>query len=134
MEGGDEKFFNVADAQVTARVTTPSGGSLDVAMKAIVDEGFEGYTGTLLPDEEGLHRIEVAARRGAGERQAILGEGKASFLVGPLNIEMREAAQNRELLKRLAIETGGAYYNAEQAGNLIEDMAHTEGAGSMRVS
>ena len=55
-----------------------------------------------------------------------------SFIVGPLNREARDAAQNRELLKRIAADTGGQYYTLARAEDLIEDLAHTGGAGSVR--
>ena len=45
-----------------------------------------------------------------------------------------EDAQDQELLKRFATETGGKYYTADQTDNLIEDLTHTEGSNSVRVA
>ncbi|HYP28852.1 MAG TPA: glutamine amidotransferase [Blastocatellia bacterium] len=132
VEVGDEKFLNVGDASVTARVTGPSGRARDIQMAPLVEGGFEGYAGTLVPDEEGVFKVEVSARRGKGGAQ--VGSGQASFLVGPINREAHGAAQNVELLKQIASETGGQYYTPGQAKNLIEDLTHSEGDGSVRMT
>lgn len=131
VEVADEKYNNVGDAQVSARVTTPTGRTIDVALKPAIEGGFEGYLGTLAADEDGLHRIEVTSRRDAAGGSGV---AQASFLVGPLNREAYDAAQNSELLKRIATETGGRYYTAGSAVDLVEDLTHTEGPGSMRTA
>lgn len=131
-EVADEKFIKIADAAVSAHITSPSGHAVDVQMKQTVEGGFEGYAGSFRPEEDGLYRVEVTARR-AGSKNPALAPALTSFIVGPLNREAREAAQNRELLKRIASETGGGYYTAAQTDKLIEDITHKEGAGSIRV-
>ncbi|PYT03042.1 MAG: hypothetical protein DMF60_19560 [Acidobacteria bacterium] len=132
-EVADEKFTRITDAAVSAHVTTPSGRAVDVPMKQSVEGGFEGYAGAFRPEEDGLYRVEVTARRAGSKQTALLAPAQTSFIVGPLNREAREAAQNRELLKRIASETGGGYYTAAQTDKLIEDITHKEGAGSIRV-
>lgn len=133
VEIGDEKYMSVSDAQVLARVTSPTGKIAEVALNSIIDGGFEGYSGAFIPDEDGRYQVEISARRGTDSKQpASLANAQTSFLVGPLNREARDAAQNQELLKRVAAESGGAYYTADQVDNLVEDMTHTEGAGSVR--
>ncbi|HXG93348.1 MAG TPA: glutamine amidotransferase [Blastocatellia bacterium] len=126
----DERFISINDAQVTAHITTPSGNTVDLPMKLATEATGDGYTVQFTPDEDGVHRIEVTAQRGGN--QSALQSGSASFLVGPMNREAHEAAQNRELLKRIAAETGGGYYTPDQAENLIEDITHTEGPGTVR--
>jgi hypothetical protein len=133
-EVADEKFISINDAQVTARVTSPSGRAVDVTLKQTVEGGFEGYAAPFRPDEDGLYRVEVTAKR-PGSKQgtaAALAPGRASFLVGPINREAWSAAQNRELLERVASETGGKYYPIDRADKLIDDITHREGAGSIR--
>jgi hypothetical protein len=132
VEVADEKYVNVGDAQLTARVTSPSGKSFEAPMKQVLEGGFEGYEATVIPDEDGLYKFDVSARR--GKENTMLGAARASFVAGPLNREAYGAAQNRELLRRIATETGGRYYTAAEASNLIEDLTHTEGPSSMRVS
>ncbi|HET9532628.1 MAG TPA: hypothetical protein VFQ92_19905, partial [Blastocatellia bacterium] len=133
VEVADEKYMNVGDAQLTARLTSPSGQVTEVPMKQTLDGGFEGYEATVVPDEDGLYKFEVNARR-PSQQGSTLGTARASFVAGPLNHEAYGAAQNRELLRRIAADTGGQYYTAGEAANLIEDLTHTEGPSSIRVS
>jgi hypothetical protein len=132
-EVADEKFLKVRDASVSAHVTSPSGQAFDVAMKQTLEGGFEGYVCDFHPQEDGLYRIDVNAKRN-GNQSGPLAPAQTSFIVGALNRESRNAAQNLELLKRIAAETGGGYYTASQVNNLMDDITHTEGAGSIRVS
>ena len=132
-EVADEKFIKIADAAVSAHITTPSGRAVDVPLKQSIEGGFEGYAEAFRPEEDGLYRVEVTARRAGSKQTTLLAPAQTSFIVGPLNREAREAAQNRELLKRIASETGGEYYTAAQTDKLIEDITHKEGASSIRV-
>jgi uncharacterized membrane protein len=129
VEVADEKYNNIADARVSARVTTPTGRTIDMDLKLAIEGGFEGYVGTLAAEEDGLHKVEVTTR---SDGTGASGFAEASFLVGPLNREARDAAQNRELLERIAAETGGQYYSPANAEDLVEDLTHTEGPNSMR--
>jgi hypothetical protein len=130
-EVGDEKYLPIAGAQVLAHVTSPSGRQFDVELKPANENGFEGYEAAFHPDEPGAYRVEVsAALRGAQAKT--LRPAQTSFIVGPLNREARDAAQNRELLKRIASDTGGQYYTLSRAEDMIEDLTHTGGAGSIR--
>jgi uncharacterized membrane protein len=134
VEIADEKFTSIRDATVTARISGPSGQAVDVAMKPTVEGGFEGYAGSFVASEDGVHSVEVTARRGSkGQEEAAISSARTSFIIGPLNREAHDAAQNRELLTRIAAETGGEYYNLNQTDNLIEDLTHTEGGNSVRV-
>jgi uncharacterized membrane protein len=130
----DEKFIKINDATVSARVTSPSGRSTNVPMKQTVDGGFEGYASDFYPDEDGLYRVEVTAARGGAKQTGVLTPAQTSFIVGPLNRESWNAAQNRELLKRIAAETGGGYYSTREVDKLMDDLTHKEGAGSIKVS
>jgi uncharacterized membrane protein len=130
-EVGDEKYMPIANAQVTAHVTSPSGRQSDVELKPASEGGFEGYQAAFRPDEAGTYRVEVTAAAHGAQAKA-LAPAATSFIVGPLNREARDAAQNRELLKRLASDTGGQYYTLARAQDMIEDLTHTGGAGSVR--
>ena len=129
----DEKFIKINDASVSAHVISPAGRAVDVPLKQTVEGGFEGYAASFHPEEDGVYRVEVNARRTAKQGNQ-LEAAQTSFVVGPLNREARDAAQNRELLKRIASETGGRYYSAAQTDKLLEDITHTENASSIRVS
>ena len=116
------------------RIVAPSGRAMDVPMKQAVEGGFEGYACAFRPEEDGLYRVEVNARRPGSKPGATLAPAETSFIAGPLNREARGAAQNRELLKRIASETGGSYYTPAQVNKLIDDLTHSESASSIRVS
>jgi uncharacterized membrane protein len=134
-EVADEKFININDAMVSARITSASGRAVDLPLKQTIDGGFEGYAAEFHPDEDGLYKVEVTSRRSSGSKQApALSSATTSFIAGPLNREARDAAQNRELLKRIASETSGQYYTPSQSDNLIEDLTHREGTGSVRMT
>lgn len=133
VEVGDEKYLHVPDAEVTARITTPTGRTVDLPMKQTVEGGFEGYSGAIVPDEDGVYRVEVNARR-KGKDGALLGSSQTSFVTGPVNHEARDAALNRELLTRVAVDTGGKYYELGKINDMIEELTHTESASSQRTA
>ena len=130
----DDKFIKINDASVSAHVISASGRAVDVPLKQTVEGGFEGYTAVFHPEEDGLYRVEVTARRAGSKPGTTLEPAQTSFTVGPLNREARDAAQHRELLKRIASETGGGYYTTGQVDKLLDDITHTENASSIRVS
>lgn len=130
IEVADTKFDAITDARVSARITTPTGRVVVLQALRSGESGFDGYAAAMTPDEEGTYRVEVTAEKGDGN----IGIARATFLAGPPDREAFGAAQNEELLKRLATETGGAYYNTDQAKNLVEDMAHTETGSSVRAT
>lgn len=134
VEVADEKYLAVSDAQVTARIIAPSGKSAEVQLRPVVEGGFEGYGGQFVPDEEGFYKIEVAAQRSKSSSVAQLGSTQTNFLVGQMNHEARNAALNRQLLSRAAVDTGGKYYTLKDTANLVEDLTHTENAASQRVA
>ncbi|MEP7339312.1 MAG: glutamine amidotransferase [Acidobacteriota bacterium] len=137
-EVNDKKFDAIRDAQVTATVTKPSGATVELPMKINFSDpnGGQGgeastdYRSELAADETGLYKIETTAKRG-GET---LGTAASSFLVTERSREFYDAAQNAELLKRVASETGGKYYPLAKAGDLLDEITMLEGKNSERVS
>src|SRR6185503_7070847 len=99
----DKRFNPVADAHATARVTKPSGVVVDVPLKFTTLNSVNTYAGEFKADELGEHRIElIGTSAGLGTLNA-----KSSLLISDLNREYYSAAQNSDLLKRIAAETGG---------------------------
>jgi len=126
----DSKFEPIREAQATARITKPSGETVDVPLQFNLDQQASDFRGEFKPDAQGLYRIELTARRGG----ASIGSAQSTFLVADLNREFHDAAQNVELLKRVAAETGGKYYPLQKATSLIDDLTYLEGNNSERVS
>jgi uncharacterized membrane protein len=137
-EVNDKKWEAVKDAQVTARVVKPSGASVELPLKLNFSNESGGatagqpgeYRNEFTPDEQGVYKLEMTAKRSG----ATLGEAESSFLVTNRTREFHNAAQNVELLKRVAAETGGQYYPLDKASNLLEEITQLEGKNSERVS
>jgi uncharacterized membrane protein len=126
----DKKFNPVGDAQATARVTKPSGATIDVPLKFTSLNSANIYTGEFKADELGQHRIELLGT------SASLGQlnAKANVLVSDLNREYYSAAQNTDLLKRIAADTGGKYYAAGETKSLLDDLTYRQTPYSERVT
>src|SRR5262245_35146563 len=114
-EVNDKKFNAVTDAQVVARITKPSGATAEIPLKINFGERQQqpgaDYRNEFTPDENGLYKIEMTARRGG----TALGSAQSSFLITDRTREFHDAAQNVELLKRAAAETGGKYFRLSDA-------------------
>jgi len=133
-EVNDKKFNAVTDAQVVARITKPSGATAEIPLKINFGErqngGANDYRNEFTPDENGLYKIEMTSRRGG----TLLGEAQSTFLITDRTREFHDAAQNVELLKRAAAETGGKYFPLSDANDLLDEITLLEGKNSERVS
>jgi uncharacterized membrane protein len=126
----DKKFNAVADGHVTARVTKPSGATVDVPLKFTTLNDANTYNGEFRADELGQHKIELVGTSGTlGALSA-----KSDVLVSDLNREYYGAAQNSDLLKRIASETGGKYYTPAEAQSLLDDLTYRQSPYSERVT
>jgi uncharacterized membrane protein len=129
-EVNDSKFDAVTDAQVTARITKPQGSTIELPLKINYNDKGSDYRNELTADEDGLYRVEMTAMRGG----ATLGTAESTFYVTDRTREFHDAAQNVELLKRVAAETGGKYFPLNQANDLLDEITMLEGKNSERVS
>ncbi len=126
----DKKFNPVGDAHATARVTKPSGVVVDVPLKFTTLNSVNTYAGEFKADELGQHRIELIGN------SASLGQlsSRSNMLVSDLNREYYSAAQNSDLLKRIAADTGGKYYTTGEAQSLLDDLIYRQSPYSERVT
>jgi uncharacterized membrane protein len=129
-EVNDSKFDAVTDAQVTARITKPQGSTSELPLKINYNDKGSDYRNELTADENGLYRVEMTATRGG----ALLGIAESTFYVTDRTREFHDAAQNVDLLKRVAAETGGQYFPLNQANDLLDEITMLEGKNSERVS
>ena len=126
----DKKYNAVGDGRVTARVTKPSGAIVDVPLSFTTLNSANVYTGEFKADELGQHRVELVGT------SATLGQlsAGANVLVSDLNREYYSAAQNSDLLKRIAAETGGKYYTPDKTQSLLDDLTYRQSPYSERVT
>ena len=126
----DKRYNAVSDARATARVTKPSGATIEVPLKFTTLNDLNAYTGEFKADELGQHRIELISTSSS------IGPAKAqsNVLVSELNREFYSAAQNSDLLKRIAAETGGKYYQLGDTQSLVDDLTYRRTPYSERAT
>ena len=118
----DAGFVEVNGANVTARVTTPTGEARELPMEWSVAEDGR-YTVSFTPQMEGLFEVSVDA----GRDTVTFGSAETSVRVAPGGEEYRNPHQRRSLMERIAEETGGRYYTQETASRLPEDLQFSGG-------
>ena len=123
----DSTYIDLNDANVSARLTAPSGEEREIRLEWIVEE--DGlYTGSFVPAEGGMWQVSVIALRGGAE----IGGDDVWVQVGPGDDEFFDAARRPALLERVAEATGGRAYAPATVRNLPEDLQFT-GSGVTMV-
>jgi uncharacterized membrane protein len=126
VEVNDPAFTKLNDAAVVASITSPAGKMSEVALRWTVQkDGI--YSGQFKPTDNGIYRIQVTATRQGQE----IGRSERFFIVTDSNREFFNAGQNKELLQRIATETGGRYYTLANAGQIPEEMTYVERSNSI---
>lgn len=121
----DERYLRVNGAAVRATVIGPDGVPVDVPLAWTVERDGE-YEGAFVPAEPGLHRIEVRAAGGADARDtadSLVAVGHVR--AGSPQREAFGAARRTDLLRRIAEETGGRFYTADDADVLPEEIRYS---------
>ncbi len=117
----DKAYQPVANAVVEAHVVGPDGASASVELTpAPLEEG--AYTAEWNAEKPGSYVAEIVAGRGQEE----LGRDLLPFRREDGVAENFHTAQNRELLAKLAEETGGRYYRASDAARLADEISYSE--------
>jgi uncharacterized membrane protein len=123
----DKSYIPAGDADVRAHIMGPEGLSTDVTLRPDPQE-----RGTFLADWEapkpGSYLAEVVARRGEEE----LGREVLTFRREDGIAENFRTEQNRELLEKLASQTGGRYYRPNESGKLASEIEYSESGISVR--
>ena len=125
----DETYLDANDAQVIARVITPSGRTIEQPLSWTM-RGDGGYAGSFVAEERGMYRLEAEARRGRDSARA----APAALLVDDSGADVEQAELRAPLLRRIASETGGRYYPLADAGKLADDVIYTESGVTVRES
>jgi len=115
------------DGQVEARVSGPAGSAQTVILSP--DPVHPGvYTGEYSAEQPGSYLVEMVASHN-GERT---GTDTIAFRREDGVAESFHTEQNRELLERLAAETGGKYWKPDNTNKLPEEIALSEAGISSR--
>jgi uncharacterized membrane protein len=126
-EVNDESFLRVSNAQISARVQSPSGQINTVPLTwDLREEGM--YVGPFQPREEGIYEVTAEAHQGSRS----LGSAKTNFRISESLEEYHNAALNTDLLEKLAADTRGRYYTPENVGTLPEDISYVD-SGASRI-
>jgi uncharacterized membrane protein len=122
----NEEFASVGDASVRLHVTRPDGSSEDVAA-ALSNPQAGSYSGELRFEEPGVYRVRAIAQRGEVQVSSL----DRWILAGGTDLEMADPRLNDEVLRRIAIASGGGYVAEDEVGQLSSLIAATaaEAAG-----
>ena len=121
VEARDKTFQPVSNATVDAHIVGPNGVSDTVSLRPEpLEPGV--YTGEWTAEKTGSYMGEVTVRRGQEET----GHDIVVFRREDGVAENFRQTQNRELLEKLAEETGGRYYPANRASRLANDISYSE--------
>ncbi len=117
----DTNYMPAGDADVQANVIDPDGVSQIVPLRPEpLGQGI--YAADWSAQKPGSYIAEITAGRGT---QA-LGSDVLTFRRENGVAENFHREQNRELLQKLAAETGGRYYKPTDAGRLPQEIAYSE--------
>ena len=123
----DKNFIPVADADVRAHIMGPQSTAAEV--KLTPDPVIPGaYVGEYTATVGGDYVAEIEAVRN-GQR---VGADTMLFRREDGVTENFYSEQNKELLEKLAEETGGRYWKPEDAGKLATDVAYSEAGVTSR--
>ena len=121
VEVHDKSFHPIANATVEAHVVGPGGTADNVSLAPMpLEQGV--YTTEWSAAKPGSYMAEVVVRQGQQEA----GRDVLVFRREEGVAENFRTTQNRELLEKLAEQTGGHYYTANRTSRLVEDIAYSE--------
>jgi uncharacterized membrane protein len=116
----DAEYKGLNNGLITAHVTAPSGHVEDVPMEWTVKRDGE-YSARFTPDEDGLFTVRVGGTNDGKD----VGSGELTLRVAPSDAEYFDAAMRAPLLTRLAEETGGRFYRADNTASLVDAITYS---------
>jgi uncharacterized membrane protein len=123
----DREYNPAPDAKVEAHILGPSGVSALVEMTPVPDNPGQ-FQGAWSAPKTGAYLTEVTAVRNATE----LGRDVLTFQRMDGVAENFHTEQNRDLLERLATQTGGQYWKPADLGKLASAIPFSEAGVTMR--
>jgi len=123
----DQDYNPAADARVEAHILGPGGSSALVEMAAVAGSPGQ-FQGTWSAPKPGAYLTEVTAQRAGKE----LGRDVLTFQRMDGVAENFHTEQNRDLLERLASQTGGQYWKPAEIGKLAGSIPYSEAGVTVR--
>jgi hypothetical protein len=123
----DRTYLPAGDAKVEAHILGPDGIAESVEMQP--DPLTQGtFNADWTVPKPGSYLVEMTAKRGTEE----IGRDVLTFRREDGVAENFKVEQNRELLQKLASETGGRYYTPDDAQRLGKDISYSEAGITVR--
>lgn len=116
----DSAYVEVNDSRVVARVTAPSGKTMEAPVEWTVTKDGQ-YRASFTPDESGIYDVRVTAARD----QKDMGTAAAHVRVSAGDAEYFDAGMRAPLLKRIAEDTGGRFFTPANAASLPEAISYS---------
>jgi len=108
-------------AEINATLVEPAGREAKFALRA--PTGAAGnYQAEFAPPAPGKYVFSIT---GTLDKEN-LGEVKVNFVVGKPMVEYEKLDLNEDLLKKLALSTGGKYYSLVNSEQLAQDLVETQ--------
>jgi uncharacterized membrane protein len=123
----DKEYLPAPDAKVTAHVIGPNGLSVILDMAPAADSPGT-FNASWTAEKPGSYLAEVTAQRGSED----LGSGTFPFERIDGVAENFHTTQNRELLQKLASETGGRYWRPDELTRLPNEISYSDAGISVR--
>jgi uncharacterized membrane protein len=121
VEVRDKAYKPSSNSRVEARILGPSGSTDTVELSPKpLEEGV--YVADYSAEKPGSYVAEIVARRDQDE----VGRNVLMFRREDGVAENFHAGQNRELLEKLAEQTGGRYYSSGTASKLADEISYSE--------
>ena len=123
----DRTYLAASDATAEAHVLGPDGIAETVQMRPDpIEQGV--FTADYTTPKPGSYLVEVVATRGTEE----LGRDTITLRREDGVAENFHTEQNRELLEKLASETGGRYYKPQDAQKLGKEISYSDAGITVR--
>ena len=116
----DPRFVELNDANVVARVTSPSGKTVSVPLQWTGERNGQ-YRASFDTSEAGWYEAKLDATR---EGKAV-GSAVAHVRAVPDDAEYFDATMHAPLLKRIAKDTGGRFYTSDKMTSLADDLKYS---------
>lgn len=115
----DESLEPVDNASIRLAITSPDGSQLPVSMSPLGNGRYQATAGILSP---GNYTFTAAAEVGGSE----IGSDGGSFNVGELALEFRDPGADADLMRELALRSGGRVVHENELPQLL-DILRDEG-------